>query len=122
MTPTPAQLDPVYMCSRRTIMDGEVVTFATGFRPPSKGAYEPTGPFEVSASRNQVIVHRAWLSTPEQHGCFIAAVNAAYAAMWALRIGGHHGGAPSKYPSKPTIAGACRALGGDLDAVMGGGE
>lgn len=44
---------------RHTVMDGRVVTFATNFVP----VYRPVGPFEVSASRNRVTVHRAELVT-----------------------------------------------------------
>ncbi|MCA3005717.1 MAG: hypothetical protein IOD15_10195 [Phycisphaerales bacterium] len=48
--------------SRITIMDGEVVTFATRFNQVEGvlgPAWEAAGPFEVSASRNAVVVHRA---------------------------------------------------------------
>ncbi|MCA3003748.1 MAG: hypothetical protein IOD15_00100 [Phycisphaerales bacterium] len=48
--------------SRITIMDGEVVTFAARFKQV-EGTFGPDwdalGPFEVSASRNAVVVHRA---------------------------------------------------------------
>lgn len=50
--------------SRITIMDGEVVTFAESFelRPGIIGPlHEARGPFEISASRNCVTIHRAEL-------------------------------------------------------------
>lgn len=53
---------------RHTIMDGKVVTYATGFVVREVGIFrsaEALGPFEVSASRNAVVVHRAECRTPE---------------------------------------------------------
>ncbi len=50
---------------RHTVMDGRVVSFAIGFRKVGEGMlgslYEATGPFEISASRNAVVVHTAEL-------------------------------------------------------------
>ena len=65
---------------RITICDGEVVTFAKAFdsRPGAFGElHEACGPYEVSASRNAVVVHRADLSSDEAVEDFIAAVREA---------------------------------------------
>jgi hypothetical protein len=43
---------------RITIMDGLVITFAEGFDEDGRTSF---GPFEISASRNAVVVHRASL-------------------------------------------------------------
>lgn len=73
---------------RHTIMDGSVVMFATAF-DESKGAlgksYDARGPFEVSASRNAVIVHHADCRTSEHVDALIQAVRnaAAQARMLA---------------------------------------
>lgn len=58
---------PIYMSSRRTICDGEVVTFATGFEPHNGpfGGHDAKGPFEVSASREGVMVHAAYCRSSE---------------------------------------------------------
>lgn len=65
-------------------MSGKVVTFATGFReePGIFGLrHEALGPFEVSASRDAVIVHRAELKTfAEVLGLVTALAQARYAA------------------------------------------
>ena len=61
-------------------MDGEVVTFALGFssRPGAFGdLYSAQEPFEVSASRNTVVVHHAALGSDEAVERFIEAVRAA---------------------------------------------
>lgn len=66
--------------SRITIMDGEVTTFALGFssRPGVFGEHhEAQAPFEVSASRNTIMVHRADLGSDEAVELFIEAVRAA---------------------------------------------
>ena len=47
---------------RITIMDGKVITIATGFidRPGVFGiSSDATGPLEISVSRNAIIVHHA---------------------------------------------------------------
>jgi hypothetical protein len=65
---------------RPTIIDGEVVTFALGFssKPgPFGDVYSAEGPFEVSGSRNTVIVHRAYLGSDEAVERFIEALRAA---------------------------------------------
>lgn len=55
----------IYQTQRHTIMDGVVVTYATAFHP-ERGAFgrswDARGPFEISASRNAVMVHRAELT------------------------------------------------------------
>jgi hypothetical protein len=66
--------------TRHTIMDGEVVMFATDFesRPGVLGdVHEPQGPFEISASRNQVVVHRAGLSSDTAVELFVTAIRQA---------------------------------------------
>src|SRR5690349_11616135 len=65
---------------RHTIMSGKVVTYATGFReePGVFGAtHVATGPFEVSASRDAVIVHRAECRTGEDVSALLVALNSA---------------------------------------------
>ncbi|MGD9590831.1 MAG: hypothetical protein AB7Q37_18485 [Pyrinomonadaceae bacterium] len=66
--------------SRPTIMDGTVVTFAVDFRR-SEGAFgsndDALGPFEISASRNAVIVHRAEINDRDELEAFIAAMRGA---------------------------------------------
>lgn len=99
-----AQAIPVLMSSRRTVMDGEVVTFATGFetRESIFGAeFRTTGPFEVSASRDAVIVHRAACTGPESVAALIAAIRFANDAMQRLEPT-WRGGAASMFPSDPT--------------------
>jgi hypothetical protein len=60
-----------------TIMDGKVVTFAEGF-DEFEGVFGPhhtaKGPFEISASRNAVIVHRAECSSHAQIVALLEAV------------------------------------------------
>lgn len=61
----------LYMSSRRTICDGEVVTFATEFKEHDGpfGGHDAAGPFEVSASREGVMVHRAFAAMPNNRNC-----------------------------------------------------
>lgn len=58
----------VKSCERPTIMDGKVVTYATEFIDQN-GAFGPyrvaVGAFEVSASRNCVLVQRARITKKE---------------------------------------------------------
>ena len=92
----------LYLSSRRTIMDGEVVTFATAFYDtdgPIKG-HKANGPFDISASREMVVVHHAQLNTSESFELFIDALHHAMYANTRLRAAGH--GAESLYPSEPT--------------------
>lgn len=93
----------IYASSRRTVMDGEVVTFATAFKEKpgifGRAAYEAIGPFEVSASRDAVIVHRATISSADSMDRLVEALRLAYAAM--ERLEGRYG-QPFLYPSDPT--------------------
>lgn len=76
--------------SRITIMDGEVVTFATSFseRPGAFGPiYDSQGPFQVSASRNAVIVHRAELTSAQDLAAFVKAVDLAGKAAQQMSCG-----------------------------------
>jgi hypothetical protein len=95
------------MCSRRTIMSGEVVTFATSFEQVDEiigERFDAEGPFEVSASRDAVIVHRAECSDAEQVQALIQAIKHAEDARSALAP--HwQGGHPSMYPCTPTRIG-----------------
>lgn len=74
---------------RPTIMDGKVVTFATDFINRGVGIFasdEALGAFEVSASRNAVIVHRAECKTDEQVEALIDAIRQAEAARKRLQF------------------------------------
>lgn len=72
---------------RHTIMDGKVLTFATSFED-REGMFGLTadakGPFEISASRNTVIVHRADLTGEAAAVAFVKALELARHA--ALRM------------------------------------
>lgn len=73
---------------RPTIMSGKVVTFATGFtkeRGILGDSDKPTGPFEVSASRDAVMVHRADCTNTEQVDLLIEALRLAKAEFPRLR-------------------------------------
>lgn len=79
---------------RITIMDGDVVTFATGFdrRPGVFGeSADAKGPFEVSASRDMVMVHRADLASDAAVDEFIEAVRKAQAEAHRLCRAGYGG-------------------------------
>ena len=97
----------VLMSSRRTVMSGEVVTFATAFER-TEGVFGPvysaTGPFEVSASRDAVMVHRAACGTSAESAALAAAVEFAEAARIRLAPT-WRGGAPSMYSEEPTECG-----------------
>lgn len=84
-------------------MSGEVVTFATAFEPDSCvfPGHRALGPFEVSASRDCVTVHRAALDSDEDLAAFTEAIEHACAAWEALQTT-WHGGAPSLFPEEPT--------------------
>lgn len=74
---------------RPTIMDGKVVTFASQFTERGYGSFqtqEALGPFEVSASRNAVVVHRAECKTPEQVEALIEAIRQAEATRKRLQF------------------------------------
>ena len=94
----------VQMSSRRTVMSGEVVTFALEFEPwePAFGtAYRALGPFEVSASRDAVIVHRAECRDADDLALLIEALKRAGEAR--SNLAPHwRGGHPSLYPEQPT--------------------
>lgn len=92
----------VYASSRRTIMSGEVVTFATGFREEDGVfgvSHDATGPFDVSASRDAVMVHRAECQTSEAVAALLVAIEAAERARRVLRES--HG--ESQYAKAPTL-------------------
>lgn len=77
-------------CSRITICDGEVVTFAEGFemRDGILGPfYEAIGPYEISVSRNQVMVHRATLMDGTQCAAAAHAIRECAAIMPLLEAG-----------------------------------
>lgn len=85
-------------------MSGEVVTFATDFEPWDSAfgvAYRATGPFDVSASRDAVIVHRAECRDAAEVSALIDALRHAEEARATLAP--HwRGGHASVYPEKPT--------------------
>ena len=94
----------VLMSSRRTIQSGEVVTFATEFKAWDFAfgtAYEAHGPFDISASRAAVVVHRATITTEEEAQAFAFAMQKAEEARISLEPT-WRGGAPSMFPSEPT--------------------
>lgn len=95
---------PIYMSSRRTICDGEVVTFATRFEPHDGpfGGYDAKGPFEVSASREGVVVHAAYCRSSEASTTLAEALKMAERARENL-TDTWRGGCPSKYPTEPTL-------------------
>lgn len=101
---------PVLMSSRRTIMSGEVVTFSTAFEPRYTAfghGQEAVGIFEVSASRDAVIVHEATCRTTEDVDALIDAIRHADAARSKLAPT-WRGGAPSMFPEVPTECAATR--------------
>lgn len=79
----------VSMRVRHTVMDGEIRMFAVTFTDvmqKTRGMrYDPVGPFYVSASRSQVVVHRCTLRTVSDCEMFQAAVALAMASMLDLR-------------------------------------
>jgi len=94
----------VLMSSRRTVMSGEVVTFATAFERTdcAFGAiYEALGPFDVSASRDAVIVHRAECTSAAESEALAEAVACAEAVR-AMLAPHWRGGHPSQFPDEPT--------------------
>ena len=60
-------------------MDGKVVTYSTSFEGDGKfpNPKKATGHFDVSASRNAVMVHRATIQTDWQLETFRSALDAA---------------------------------------------
>ncbi len=73
--------------SRITIMDGDVVTFAEGF-DTGPGAFgelaDAKGPYDISASRNMVCVHKADLRSDADLEDFIKALRQAQKEAWRL--------------------------------------
>jgi hypothetical protein len=67
--------------TRHTIMDGVVVTFATDFDSRD----EAQGAFVISASRNQVVVHRADLPSDTAVEFFVTAIKQAQREAHRLR-------------------------------------
>lgn len=74
---------------RPTIMDGEVVTFATEFEEKDGliggKSYRALGPFEISASRNCVMVHRASLRGAEYFDAFLEALAMAWHTLGVIQ-------------------------------------
>jgi hypothetical protein len=60
-------------------MDGKVVTYSTSFEGDGKfpNGKDATGHFEISASRNCVMVHRATIQTDRQLETFKRAIDIA---------------------------------------------
>lgn len=77
------QADPpcsaVLCWARHTIMDGKVVTYSTSFEGDGEFPHgkDATGYFEISASRNCVMVHRATIKSGCQLETFKAAIEIA---------------------------------------------
>jgi hypothetical protein len=65
-----------------TICDGRVTRFAESFVDTGRGAfgriYEAVGPYEISASRSEVMVHHARIAHPKRLSEFVAALEAAW--------------------------------------------
>jgi len=78
----------IQQSERATIMSGKVVTFAQGFSK-EEGVFGPrdeaNGPFEVSVSRDAVMVHRADCRTAEDVDCLIEALTKAKEQFPRLR-------------------------------------
>lgn len=68
---------------RITIMDGYVETFAEGFES-TRGvfgeSFNAIGPYEVSASRNRVVVHRAVIGNAAELESLIDSLRKAHAS------------------------------------------
>lgn len=75
----PPPCSAVECWARHSIMDGKVVTYSTSFEGDGHfpNPKEATGHFEVSASRNCVMVHRARIQTDWQLETFKSALDAA---------------------------------------------
>ena len=79
-------------------MDGEVVTFAEDFTKENGmvgDRFEAQGPYEISVSRNAIMIHRATIKTEETRDKVIKAIEQAYSIMPYLESG------PSKYANEP---------------------
>jgi hypothetical protein len=79
---------------RPTICDGKVVTFARELDGKNEGLStpKPLGPYEVSASRNAVIVHRCQILSRTDAEEVIEAIRAAVAEAEHLTAQGWGGG------------------------------
>lgn len=79
---------------RITIMDGYVETFAEGFES-TRGVFgehfNATGPYEVSASRDRVIVHRAVIGNGVELDALIDSLRKAHASALSMASGDHGG-------------------------------
>lgn len=87
MKPDSETRTAIKMCGRRTIMSGEVVTFATDFeeRAGVFGAFwVASGSFDVSASRDAVMVQRGSSRNAEELETLIQALRLADAARQKL--------------------------------------
>ncbi len=84
---------PAYTRSERpTIMDGKVITFAPSFSGDGSFAnsHKAEGCFEISASRNAVMVHRCSIgSHKNKFEDFIKAMNEAWEAHRVLDANRH---------------------------------
>ena len=110
---------PVFMSSRRTVMSGEVVTFATRFEPWDSAfgkTYRAAGPFDVSASRDAVMVHHAECKNREESLALALAVTLAEQVRAALAPH-QRGGHPSQYPSEPTLCAPDGVRRGEMAAL-----
>ena len=99
--------DTLQIVSRRTIMDGEVVTIAMGFRAVDGmigTEHEACGPFEVSASRNAVVVHEAVVTTVADCDLLIATLR--FADVVRINLRSRWDFRPSEYPPNPTTISA----------------
>lgn len=94
----------ILMSSRRTIMSGEVVTFSTSFKEDDGifgKDYDANGIFEISASREAVMIHRARCINADDTALLVRAINAAESTRSVLSRD-QRGGAPSLYQREPT--------------------
>ena len=106
--------DTLQIASRRTIMDGEVVTIAIGFKAVGGvigTKHESFGSFEVSASRNAVIVHRAVVRTVGD--CYLLIDAIRFATAVRTNLGSRRDSLPSRYPSEPMTISAWIKAGED---------
>ena len=104
---------PVLMSSRRTVMSGEVVTFSTAFTPWDSvfgKAWKAVGNFEVSASRDAVVIHHAECKSMEEVDELVEAIRRADLAR-AMLEPTWRGGASSMFPEEPTACEATRTEG-----------
>jgi len=103
-SPTAKAIMTIEWRKRPTIMDGEVITFSTDF-DEAEGIFgqrfDARGPFEVSASRNAVIVHRAELHSDTDVEQFLEAVLMAKSATLQLSLEGMGGNYKRKSVGKP---------------------